>query len=915
MRTLFIFTLTLLTFVCSFAQKPELVVQTGHSAQVIALAFTRDGKLLASGSVDNTIKFWDPTTGNELRTLKGHDGTTLAVAFSPDDKLIASGSADNSAKIWDVATGRVKQTLTGHSLYVSSLQFSPDGKLLVTGSADQQVKIWDVATGQELRTLLPNIDPKYSIGLRVLFTRDGKTLITSGEVIKFWDVASGKLLRTIKIEETGPIPVIAIALSPDNRVLATGSRNIKLWDVATGNLLRTIASGADALSFSGDGQTLAATSMTNITTFNVTSGAELKSWEGVAQGVDSLTFNPDSKTIATGNSDNTIRVWDARSGAQLNVLKGYTDRIASLALSANGKVLASGSIGTIGREDSIRLWDPVTGQLLRPLTAGYVTHSIEVSSDGTRLVASGGGSSRMTMWNVGQGQLKTIKFPQSGPKGFLPAQVTISQDGRFIAAGGRNGSVKLLEAETEREIFTEAGHTNDVRAITFSPKGDVFATSGSARDKTIKIWSTKGALLKALKAHAGAITALAFSPDGKKLASGSQDKAILIWDVATGEIVDSFSSGGWVNALSFSRDGSKLASGGDDGLVQLWTIAQSRLLKTLSGHRDNVSSAVFSDDDKLLITSSWDSSIKLWDVAEGKELASLFALGQHDWLVITPEGLFDGSPAAWSQILWRFSQNMFDVAPVELFFNEYYSPGLLAELYRGKRPVPPKNLSQRDRRQPLLKLNVSDKPTVGRSVGVKIEIGSAPAGAQDVRLFRNGALVKAWRGDVLKGQAHAVLDAQVPIVAGENRFTAYAFNRDNVKSSDAMASVRGAESLKQPGTMYILAIAVNKYANPQFDLRFAVADATDFAAELQRQEGKLKNFARTEVTSLHDTQATKANILRALSELAGKVKPEDAVVVYYAGHGTAQQNQFYLIPHDLGYQGPRNPVAAAGLAS
>jgi uncharacterized caspase-like protein len=115
--------------------------------------------------------------------------------------------------------------------------------------------------------------------------------------------------------------------------------------------------------------------------------------------------------------------------------------------------------------------------------------------------------------------------------------------------------------------------------------------------------------------------------------------------------------------------------------------------------------------------------------------------------------------------------------------------------------------------------------------------------------------------------------------------------------------------------MYILAIAVNKYANPQFDLKFAVADATDFAAELQRQEAKLKNFARTEVTSFHDTQATKANILRALSELAGKVKPEDAVVVYYAGHGTAQQNQFYLIPHDLGYQGPRNTVSAAGLAS
>ena len=110
-----IFLLILLTFVTTLAQKPELAVQTGHAAQVLTLAYTKDGKLLASGSVDNTIKFWDPSSGNELRTLKGHDGTIFSVAFSPDERLIASGSADNSAKIWDVATSTVKQKLAGHS--------------------------------------------------------------------------------------------------------------------------------------------------------------------------------------------------------------------------------------------------------------------------------------------------------------------------------------------------------------------------------------------------------------------------------------------------------------------------------------------------------------------------------------------------------------------------------------------------------------------------------------------------------------------------------------------------------------------------------------------------------------------------------------------------------------------------------
>jgi len=310
--------------------------------------------------------------------------------------------------------------------------------------------------------------------------------------------------------------------------------------------------------------------------------------------------------------------------------------------------------------------------------------------------------------------------------------------------------------------------------------------------------------------------------------------------------------------------------------------------------------------------------MKLWDVSTGKELASLFSLDQQDWLVLTPDGLFDGSPAAWNQILWRFSANLFDVAPVELFFNDYYYPGLLSDLYAGKRPVAPQNITQKDRRQPTVKVAVNDAQVAAaqissRTIAVKVEVSQAPAGAQDVRLFRNGALVKAWRGDVLKGQSRVVLEAQIPIVAGPNLFTAYGFNRDNVKSADATVTVTGNESLRQPGTLYILAIAVNKYSNSQFDLRYAVADATDFAGELQRQETQINKYERTEIISLQDTRATKANILAAISGLATRVKPEDAVVIFYAGHGTAQQNQFYLIPHDLGFAGARNQIDAAAL--
>ncbi|MFQ5927778.1 MAG: caspase domain-containing protein [Terriglobia bacterium] len=327
-------------------------------------------------------------------------------------------------------------------------------------------------------------------------------------------------------------------------------------------------------------------------------------------------------------------------------------------------------------------------------------------------------------------------------------------------------------------------------------------------------------------------------------------------------------------------------------------------------------------------------------------LATLVSFEAGGWVVVSPEGLFDGSPAAWQQILWRFGGNTFDVAPPEVFFNEFYYPGVLADILKGKRPKAPRDISQLDRRQPEVKLSVaSGQPSAkgsisSRTVRVKVEVAEVPAdkahpvgsGARDLRLFRNGSLVKVWRGDVLKGTGgSATLEATLPIVTGENRLTAYAFNRDNIKSPDAELIVTGAESLARKGTAYLLAIGINEYANPDYNLSYAVADAQVFAEELRRQQTNLGTFGQIEIIPLLNEDATKANILAALARLAGEetgalasgvpavfeklkpAEPEDAVFVFYAGHGTAAGPRFYLIPHDLGYQGARMQVDEAGL--
>ena len=166
-----------------------------------------------------------------------------------------------------------------------------------------------------------------------------------------------------------------------------------------------------------------------------------------------------------------------------------------------------------------------------------------------------------------------------------------------------------------------------------------------------------------------------------------------------------------------------------------------------------------------------------------------------------------------------------------------------------------------------MKLEVTEKPAD--------KDHNAGSGARDVRLFRNGSLVKVWRGDVLKGQTSVTLEANIAVVAGENKLAAYAFNRDNVKSKDATLNLTGASSLKRPGTAYVLAIGVNSYSNQQYNLKYAVADAAAFGEEVQRAQHQIANYERVEVASLLDEQATKANILRALRLLAGTQEDPD----------------------------------------
>lgn len=937
--------LLLLYSITAFAQKPELVVQTGHSREVVSVSFSPDGKTLASIGWDDTIKLWDVMSGRELRSLpEQHAGFIRSVAFSPKGDTLVSISALNVVTIWNVGSGK-PITAQKYSYSIGSVVFSKDGQTMALAAIEGGIKLVDVASGKELRTLSEGSSP-------ISFSPDGKTLATGDRdrSIKLWDLASGREILTLLGDLRG---IVSLAFSDDGRTLAGGGhdRTVRVWDAVSGAERQTLLGhrgDVNSVVFCADGATLAsAGDDKTIKLWDVAGGRELKTLIGHSEAIHALAVSPDGKTVVSASSDHTIKLWDVISGQARITLSGHSEPLNAVAFSNDGKLLATGT-----GSNTIKLWDLITGRLVRTFTGHRSTvWSVAFSSD-NKTLASGSKDKTIKLWEIATGkELRTL----SGHSDDV-FSVAFSPDGKSLASGSWDKTIKFWEVATGQEVQTLSGHSNRLTAVAFSPNGKTLASASD--DHTVRLWDVAtGKLSQTLSGHTELVRSVTFNKDGRTLASASWDNTIRIWDLVTGRELRSLTARpdriksvgpGMVaptisNSVVFSPDGKTLLSGNNDATIITWDVATGRQLRIMYGHSDHIGAVAFRADGRTLASIGNDQTVELWDANSGDELATLIAVDKDDWVVTTADGLFDGSPVAWNQILWRFNQQTFDVAPVEIFFNEFFYPGLLSEIGEGKRPRAPQGLAAKDRRQPQITLTLSDAATAKKAaaaqthaeskavtpeemaslwrqvrgwgnynVTLKIDISEAAAGAQDVRLFRNGSLVKVWRGDVLAGQTSAALYATVPIVGGENRLTAYAFNHDNIKSSDATILVTGPES-KTKGTAYVLAVGINEYANAQYNLKYAVADAQDFGEETRLQQTKLSNYSRVEVITLSDRDATKAKILESLGSLASKAQPEDAVMIFFAGHGTAQSNRFYLIPHDLGYAGDPNTLSRESL--
>jgi WD40 repeat protein len=602
--------------------RSEPTALRGSERGFSSVAFSPDGRRLAAADRDGTVELFDAQTRERLQALRGHENPVRAVAFHPDGRRLASASGDGTVKIWDLVTGRAIQTHTAGADVVLGgaygVAFSPDGSRLAAGQG-QSVKVWDVAGAQVVLT-----GPGHKgLVTSVAFSRDGRLLASGsfGGDVRLWDARTGELVREIQAHER---PLAAVAFHPDGRRMATASfdRLVKVWDMTSGASLGTLRGHLGlvvGLAFCPtDGRRLATSGEDKtVRLWDTDTGQELLNLRGHTSVCSCVTFSPDGRRLASASEDGTVRLWDAAplTGSEergVQTLR-HGDEVWSVAFSPDGRLIASG-----GWDKTVRLWDAASGAPVHTLAGGGDVFRVSFDpADGKYLVSSAGEVDRraavVKIWDVAAGR-EFLSFSDDS----RPFCAIFSPDGHYIVRGGPGNVIQVRDAGTAQEVGRVGRHDPQVWCLAFSPDGRRLA---SASSDGVKLWDATRLTeaqkpLQELPLRVGGFgNRVAFTHDGRQLVTGGEDHEVKVWDVSTGQVVRTLAGHtGDVFAVAASRDGHWIASAGEDTTVRLWDAASGKLLHTLRGHVGLVSSVAFSPDGQRLVSGSRDHTAKVWDL-------------------------------------------------------------------------------------------------------------------------------------------------------------------------------------------------------------------------------------------------------------------------------------------------------------
>jgi WD40 repeat protein len=640
-------------------------VRFRHGGPVAFVAFSPDGKVVASSMGNGFFSLWEAATGRQLRRLPGQLQGVTSAAFSPDGKSVVLVANDGRVCLRDVATGKELRRLTTPATSRWQVALAPDGKTVALLDSDGSLRLWDVAADKERHRLLgppakgKGGQPGFVPGILV-FSADGKQLALGGVqgqdvIIRVWDVFTGRERPALTGPPTLTLPgnLSCLVFSPDGKTLVVGDAQqgrVTLLDAATGAKFQQLAAQANgqqvAAAFSPDGKLLAVVNGVGVDLVDPATGQTVRRLPCPGQGFACLAFSPDGKALAVGGADHIVHLWEVATGKEIRPPDGHQGAVTATASSPDGRIVA-----TTGWDHTVRLWDAATGKerrrLSRPVKAedqARLAPPLLAFLRGGRAVAAAWPDGVVYVWETATG--KELLRGRVGKEGSRP--VAFAPDGKALATLGPDGVVYVHDVLAGRQLRRFPGRSEQAPgagtrlAVAFGPDGRTLAIGYGAQGRIADGTSSTIYFSTAMAPQSGGGVRL------WELTSGRERGQFALENSAPMPLL--IDSGGTilnrrglnvpvlnpVTLLALSPDGRTLAAV-LGGTLRLWDLEGQRELRRLnSGYLGG--GLAFSPDGRLLALGG-SAGFQLWDVATGGELCRIGGhRGEVTSLAFSPDG-------------------------------------------------------------------------------------------------------------------------------------------------------------------------------------------------------------------------------------------------------------------------------------